>query len=169
MDKVLRLVDRVSAWSGGIAAYVFPTMVLVTVYEVIFRYVFKRPTAWAFEMSLFICGGTSLIGGAYCLLHKAHIRIDVIWNRFSSRWKAILDLVTFTPFFLFILVLVLWGWEAAWTALQPPQEISLTPWAPVMWPIKITIPIGAFLILLQAIAKFIRDLRTAATGKDEVQ
>jgi len=140
-------------------------LIYVIVHEVVSRYIFNRPPAWAFELSLFLGNSFCIIGGAYCLLHAQHVRIDVLWGRFSKRGKAILDLVTFVLFFLFVVALLWFGWQRAWFALQWPWEVSMTPWAPILWPFRISVPIGALLLLLQGIAKFIRDFGIATTGR----
>jgi TRAP-type mannitol/chloroaromatic compound transport system permease small subunit len=43
-------------------------------------------------------------------------------------------------------------------------ETASTPFAPLLWPIKMTIPLGALLILLQGLAKFLRDLKLVISG-----
>jgi TRAP-type mannitol/chloroaromatic compound transport system permease small subunit len=46
------------------------------------------------------------------------------------------------------------------------REVSHSVWEPPIWPIKLCIPLGAFLILLQGLVKTIGDIFTAATGRE---
>ena len=104
-------------------------------------------------------------GGGYTLLYKDHVNINVIYNRFSPRGKAILDLLTFVIFFLYCYSLLVEGWKFAWDALKIGRH-SGTDWNPPLSPVLMTLPIAAFLMLVQGVAKFIRDLLIIWAGKE---
>lgn len=157
--------SNISEWSGrgvGIALFL---LVGVLTYEVITRYVFNNPTIWAHQLSLFLFGTIGMIGGAYVLLHKAHVNLDIIYSRVSRRKQAILDLIT-APLFFFIIILMMWvGGSFAlrsWAILEP----SSTVWAPPIYPFKTIIPVAAFLLLLQGVAKLIRDHYFITHGRE---
>lgn len=160
-----RFVSNISEWSGrgvGIALFL---VVGVLTYEVITRYVFNSPTIWAQQLSLFLFGTIGMIGGAYVLLHKAHVNLDILYSRVSRRKQAILDLIT-APLFFFIIILMIWAGGSfalrSWAILEP----SSTVWAPPIYPFKTIIPVAAFLLLLQGIAKLIRDHYFITHGRE---
>jgi len=163
MDKFLHAIEWFTDRSGEVFAWLMPPLVLVVVLQVISRYVFNAPFSWTFEMTNFLWASMTCLGAAYCILYDVHVRIDVLFGRFSGRGKAIADLVTFVFFVAFAMALLLKGIPFTAKALRLPWETSITNWAPILWPIKITIPLGAFLMLLQGVAKFIRDFRIATT------
>lgn len=160
-----RFVSNISEWSGRGVSIVLFLLVGVLTYEVITRYVFNSPTIWAHQLSLFLFGTIGMIGGAYVLLHKAHVNLDILYSRLSRRKQAILDLIT-APLFFFIIILMIWAGGSfalrSWTILEP----SSTVWAPPIYPFKTIIPLGAFLLLLQGVAKFIRDHYFITHGKE---
>jgi len=160
-----RIIDTISEWTGrGLSLLLIP-MCLLLVYEVIMRYGFNRPTFFAHETSLFLYGGTGMLAGAYVVLHNAHIRMDAVYGRLSPRSKAILDLIT-VPIFFYLCALVLWqGWEMAYRSLIV-LEHTMTPWAPPLYPLKMAVPVAAFLVILQGLAKFIRDFFLAVRGRE---
>lgn len=89
--------------------------------------------------------------------------MDIFYNRFPPRMKAIVDVVT-TVFFFVVCGSLLWkGGVMGWTSLML-LERSTSVWHPPLYPLKLTMPIAAFLILLQGLAKFIRDLNAAIIG-----
>jgi TRAP-type mannitol/chloroaromatic compound transport system permease small subunit len=136
----------------------------VIVWEITMRYIFNRPTIWAHELSIMVFGVLTIMGGAYTLRYRAHVNMDLFYMRFSARGKAILDMLTF-PFFLVFVLIILWfGWEFALRSVQN-LEISQSNWAPPLWPVKLAIPLGALLLLLQGISNFLSDLHTVITGK----
>ncbi len=163
--RFLRVIDHISNWSGKIGSFLILFMIAIVVYEVVLRYVFDSPTLWAHETAQFIFGAMTILGGAYALFHGAHVKMDVLYSRFSPRTKAILDLITAFLFFIFCAVLLWTGGEEAWESIAL-LERSNSQWRPPIYPIKVVVPVAAFLILLQGLAKFIRDLITTATGKE---
>jgi len=165
LDPFLRLVDRLNEWVGRIISWWMIPLIFVMTFEVFMRYVWKDPTEWGTELITYIFAGYILLGGGYTLLYKDHVNINVIYNRFSPRWKAVLDLVTFLVFFLYCWVLFIESWKFAWDAVKIGRH-SGTDWNPPLYPILLTLPIAAFLMLIQGVAKFIRDLATALTGKE---
>jgi len=165
IERWLGLIDNLNEWVGRI---VFPLILFVMgviVLEVVLRYFFRNPTIWAHETSFMIFGAYWMLGGGYALRHRALVNMDVVYKRFSPRGRAILDLVSSPLFFLFCGLLLWYGWQMFSKSLQV-HEFSESYWAPPVYPLKLTIPIGAFLILLQGAVHFIRDLIIAITGRE---
>jgi TRAP-type mannitol/chloroaromatic compound transport system permease small subunit len=131
---------------------------------VVMRYFFNSPTVWAYELSGWLLGPLWLLGGAYVLLHDEHVRLDILYKRFTPRKRAIIDLVTFTLFLFYCSLILIYGWDYFLYSFAK-NEHSLTVWGPPIWPLKLMIPVGAAFILLQGIAKYIRDFHMAVTGR----
>ncbi len=81
----------------------------------------------------------------------------MVYNRFGPRGKAIVDMFTFIFFFIFCYVLI---WKSWPTALESflTMERSASAFAPILFPFRMVIPVGVGLLLLQGIAKFMRDI-----------
>jgi TRAP-type mannitol/chloroaromatic compound transport system permease small subunit len=104
-----------------------------------------------------------MLGAAYAFYHGMHVRTDVLVRYLSPRKQAALDTII-SLFFFFMVVLLLWkGGEMAWSSVER-LETAKTVFRSPIWPVKLTIPIGAFLLLLQGAAKFIRDIYHTVTG-----
>ncbi len=166
--KCLHIVDVVSEWSGRVICYLIFFLALIVGYEVIARYVFKSPTLWVHELSNMFFGTFILIGGAYTALKGGHVSMDVVYGSFSPRVRALLDVITFFVALAFVGVLVWKGWESAWRSIKMLEEAS-TQWGPPLYPFRTVLPVGAFLLLLQLIVKFVRDLIILITGKEPTQ
>lgn len=154
---MLTFVDRINEYAGRIVAFLILGHVCVIVWGVVLRYVFDSPQIWVDEMGLFLFGGYVILGGGYTFLHGEHVNTDILYRRFSQRGKAILDLVTFPLFFSFCAILFWKGMKMAIGAVIIAEK-SWSVWGPPVWPIKIAVPVGAFLILLQGVSKLIRDI-----------
>ncbi len=165
LNPFLQFIDRTNEWVGRIISWGMIPMIFIMTFEVFMRYIWQQPTEWGAELVTFIYAGYILLGGGYALLYKDHVIINVIYNRFSPRGRAFLDILTFTVFFLYCWVLFFESWIFAWDAVKIGRH-SGTDWNPPLYPILLTLPIGALLMLIQGVAKFIRDLATVITGKE---
>jgi len=161
----VRYIESMNTWLGKILSFCIFLLIGILVIEGISRYVFNAPTPWSIELSQFTLGTYFLIGGGYALLRGAHVKMDVLSSRWSPKTKAIVDLATFSLLAVYLIVVILGGINNAAYALRFDQH-SGTLWGPPLAPIKIIITVGAGLLLLQAVAFFIRDLSIVFKGKD---
>jgi TRAP-type mannitol/chloroaromatic compound transport system permease small subunit len=90
--------------------------------------------------------------------------VDVVYKRFSPKVRAAMDLISALFFFLFGAAMLWKGFEFAWSSLVTGETYGQL-WNPIIYPFKMMIPLGAFLILLQGIAKFIRDFQLLTKKK----
>jgi TRAP-type mannitol/chloroaromatic compound transport system permease small subunit len=161
----LKLIDSASEVTGRIISWLVIVLTLVLGYEIAARYLFGAPTKWAFDLSYMIGGTFFLMGEAYTLKHRQHVRIDIFYSRFSPRIRAGIDVV-----FFLLLFFPLWGgilyalfpyvafsWEMGEKSMQGY-------WQPVLYPFKTVMPIGVGLLLLQGIAEFWRSLAILIKG-----
>ena len=164
LRTLLRTIDATSDWSGKLVSFLIYAGVVVLVYEVVLRYLFNAPTIWAHGITQRLFAAYYILLGAYALRQGAHVNIDVIYKRFSIRIRAILDLATATLFFLFCGVLLWKGLDFAMTSVGMQERCNTVFNAPV-YPVKVMLPVGALLIILQGLADFTRNLITAVTGR----
>ncbi len=168
MRRILAGIDWISEWSGRLISVLILIIMVVLLYEVAMRFLFNAPTIWAHELSLHLFGFFSVLAGAYVHLHHQHVKIDIIYSRFSPRSRAIIDSFTYLLFFLFVGVLLRYGWMMGMRSLALGQIVSPSPWGSPLWPVRLAVPVAAFLLLLQGLAHFIRVLKFAVTGKELV-
>ena len=149
---------------GKIVCLMILPMVFILIWEVLMRYGFDAPTFWAHETSQYFFGAHFILGGAYALRWGTHVNVEIFYSRFSPRVSAIVDLFTWVLFYLFCGFLLWRGWEAAWLSVSR-WEHTYSYWSPPLWPLRLTIPLAATLILLQGITKTVNDVYTAITGR----
>jgi TRAP-type mannitol/chloroaromatic compound transport system permease small subunit len=157
MRMFIRIVDKTNEWVGKLISFLMIPLVLITVYEVFMRYVVKRPTIWAWDLNIQVFAAIVMLGGGYTLLQKGHVVVDVFVMTMNPRKRAFLDLLTSFFFFVGILVLLLGGWEMAWMSLKA-HETMPTVWAPPYYIMKFMVPVGAFLVLIQGVSEFMKNL-----------
>jgi len=98
-----------------------------------------------------------MLSGAYAYREDQHVRVDVLYTKLSTRGKAIADIISSVFFFIFTITLLWTGWRFAADAVAN-SETSFTEWGIQYWPVKLTMPLGAALIILQGVSKLIKDI-----------
>jgi TRAP-type mannitol/chloroaromatic compound transport system permease small subunit len=163
----LKYIDRISEWTGIASAWIIIPLTLVVIYEVVMRHFFNLPTGWGYDTCWMLFGVQFMIGGAYTLLHKGHVRIDIVYNVLSPRGKLIFDAVVYAVFFLFVMVLFTWaGVKFAAEAWIAGEKLSTTNWFFPSGPIKTVIPVAFFLLSLQSLVELIRNLSILMKEKE---
>lgn len=84
-----RIVDRL----GYVFAFGIVMAALILLTEVFLRYVFNRPTIWAHETTVFLCGAAFIFGGLYCTCRNSHIRVVLLYDHFPPRLRRIADIL----------------------------------------------------------------------------
>lgn len=161
------IISKANEFIGHAVSYMVILIVGVLLYEIVARYVFNSPTIWAHETSTMIYGAYIVLLGGYLQQHDGHVNVDMLYLKFKPRTRGIIDLFTWTLFFIFCWQIFTKGMELAWESFVI-RETDSTVFAPPLYPIKMMIPLGALLLLLQGLVKYIRALNMAITGKEDV-
>ncbi|MGE0500728.1 MAG: TRAP transporter small permease subunit [Rhizobiaceae bacterium] len=140
--------------------YLLFVMGAILLYSTMSRVFFGVPINWVLEMSQFMLSAYYLLGGAYVLQLGGHVRMDLFYDRLSARKRAVTDAFTIL-FVIFYLVILLGGGISSTRYAITYGQVNYSAWSPVLWPIKSIMTFGVFLMLLQCIATFFRDLAIA--------
>ena len=159
-ETFCRWVDTINEKVGRAVSMLLIPLVIIVMLEVVLRYFFNRPTIWAWDVNIQLAGTLILLAGGYTLLYKRHVVIDVVVHRFSPRTRAIIDLITSPVFFIGYGVLLWIAMDEARDSVQI-RELFSSVWSPPMYYFKVVMAVGFFLLLIQGVAKFIRDLSIA--------
>ena len=155
ISRILNFIDGVNRVIGKTVGFLVPILACVILFEVSMRYFFKMSQSWTFEMSQFLFGILFILGGGYTLLNKEHVNVDVIYHKLSLKNKTIVEIITSIFIFIYLGVLIWKGWNFAWRSFEIGER-TVSGWAPYIWPIKMLIPIGAVLVLFQALSNIIK-------------
>ncbi len=152
---VFNLIDTFTQKTSKPAGLLIFFMMVVTVTEVVARYVFNHPTTWVWPINKQLFGLFILFAGLYTTYKGGHIRIEILYDHFPPKIKSIARLIALAGLICFMGVLV---WQSAWMGLNAlkVKELSAGAFRMPLYPLKLLIPAFAFLILLQGIAVFIR-------------
>ncbi len=182
----VRWVDRFNRRIGRIIMYGIFVMMAVLLWSSISK-TFFLPSRWTLEVAQFMLVAYYMLGGPYSIQLGANVRMDLFYGNWKPRTRAWVDFFTiwflvfylvvlfrgavsstayalghfgdepFTFFRDFLAALVTGGWEAAKDQLGFIER-SPTAWRPYLWPVKVIATAGIFLMLLQAISEWLKDI-----------
>ncbi len=167
LRRLVRTIDTVSEVTAQVIIWLVMALTIVISYEIFSRYVLNAPTKWAFDISYMIGGTFFLMGEAWTLKRKHHVRIDIFYRRFSSKTRAVIDTLLYLGLFfplwggiLYALIpYVQFSWEIGERSIQGY-------WQPVMYPFKTVMPVAVFLLLLQGLAEVLRNIVIICGGEE---
>jgi TRAP-type mannitol/chloroaromatic compound transport system permease small subunit len=164
--RIARALDPIAIWSGRLTAWLVVPMVLGLSYEVVSRYVFNAPTLWAYDMTFMLYGSFFMLGAAYTLQRKGHIRTDSLYGNWSPRTQGWVDVICYLAMFIpFVMVFLYTGWGYFWKAFTTGEKFVSSPWMPITWPFKLVMPLTGLLLLIQGISEFLKSLHAALHGR----
>lgn len=165
LARLIGFIDQISIVSGKIIGWMILPMAFSLVYEVVVRYVFNAPTIWASDISQILYGMFFMLGSAYALQRQQHIRTDFLYGKWSIRTRGLVDSVCYIGLYFPALIFFLWvGSEFAYRSVLFNEKIVTSPWMPIIWPLKLAIPVSTVLLLIQGVSELAKCLFAAKTG-----
>jgi TRAP-type mannitol/chloroaromatic compound transport system permease small subunit len=166
LKNLLKTIDTASAYAGSIAKWCAWILVLAGAYDTIARHFFNAPTVWAYDVLCMAGGVLYALGWSYDHLHDSHIRVDLIYRKLSPRNKALMDVIS-AAFLFFPLMVVFLISSVSWAirAWRINETMTSTFWYPPAAPYRTVFAVGIILLMLQGIAKFIRDFYFLIRGE----
>jgi TRAP-type mannitol/chloroaromatic compound transport system permease small subunit len=166
MQRLIFAIDQLNKTVGHAFAWCIVILAFGTCYEVFVRYALGDPTSWAFDMSYLMYGAVFFMAGAYTLSRGGHVRADMFYRLWSDRTQATVELVLYVFFFFpGILALVVAGWGYGTESLRLREVSVNSPAGVPIWPLKMMIPVGAGLMVLQGFAELMRCVQCLRDGK----
>lgn len=149
IDAFTDLVGRITSWLAlGIA--------LVMGANVLLRYAFSYGFIWAQELEWHIFVPICLFGMSYALLHKEHVRVDVVFQYFSERNKHVVDIVSAFISIAFCLIVIWLSIPYVYQSWSIGEGTANPGGIEYRYIIKSLIPIGFAIMFLQSLSEAIK-------------
>lgn len=152
----VRVVDATNRVVGLFAMYLVFLMMGVLVYSTVMKN-FSIPPLWTLEMAQFIMVAYYLLGGGLSLQMGSHVRMDLVYDRWTPRGRAIADAITVLLLIFYLIMLIYGGYSSSIYAIEYGER-SYSSWRPYMAPVKIVMTIGIIAMLFQAVAELFKDI-----------
>ena len=186
VKRYIAFVDGMNYRIGRVVMYGIFVMMAILLWSSISK-TFFDPALWTLEMAQFAMVAYYVLGGPYSIQLGSNVRMDLFYGGWSVKTKAWVDAFT-VFFLMFYLGVLLYGalgslaYALGYFGMQPLEyfaeffgalftggfeaageklgylERSSTAWRPFLWPVKLVLAFGIFLMLLQAISEFFKDV-----------
>lgn len=154
--KLSQGIDALNERIGRLVIWLVLIATLISAGNAVVRYGLNTSSNAWLEIQWYLFGLIFLLGAGYTLKHNGHVRIDVLYGRFSSRAKAWVDLLGGLLFLLPMSGIIAWlGWDF-FLASYAVDETSPDAGGLLRWPIKLAVPLGFALLWLQGVSEVIK-------------
>lgn len=165
MSKIIYAIEGLNVWVGRAFGWCILLLTFSVSYEVFVRYVLNAPTVWAFDMMVQMYGALFLMAGPYALAQDAHVRGDVLYRLFPTRWQARIDFLLYLLFFFPGMLALFWyGMEIASDSWRYKEVSWNSPARIQVYFFKTLIPVAGGLLILQGLAELLRCWKAMKTG-----
>ena len=147
--------NRFFAVSG---AWALSLLVAAMVFEVVSRYFLGAPTKWAYEMSYMLMGTSFMLGIAYCMQMRRHVRVDFFYDRAGPKAKSVIDIAGYCVLIPMVLWLCAGLWDYFYQAYRVNELSGESAWNPIIWPFKFTFVMGFTLLLMQTVVELLKSI-----------
>jgi len=175
----IRVVDALNYRIGRVVMYGIFVMMAVLLWSIASKFG-GAPSLWTLESAQFAMIAYFFLGGPYAIQMGSHVRMDLFYDNWSTRRRALTDAVSVLFLIVFLSVL-LWGglsstaYSLGYFGSDPlafffgllsgaeetgVMERSRTIWRPYLWPIKTVMVVATVLMLLQAFSELFKDILT---------
>ncbi len=166
MSRTIIAIDTFSLWVGRVVSWLTVPLMFAMVYEVVARYAWTAPTAWAYDISRMLYGALFILGAGYALARGVHIRSDFLYRKWSIRNQGRVDTLLYLTCYFPAMIIFLWvssGW--AWVAVERAERGMDTAWMPLLGPVKSCLPIGIAFLIIQGVSELLKSVHAARAGK----
>lgn len=154
--RLSRVIDAINNGVGHLTYWLVLVAVIISSGNATVRYIFNTSSNAWLELQWYLFSAIFLLCSGYTFLKNEHIRIDVIVGRFSKRVHAWIDIfgILFFLFPMAILIMVL-SWPMV-VSSYGIHEMSNNAGGLLRWPVKLLVPVGFALLVLQGVSELIK-------------
>lgn len=154
--RLSALIDALNEQVGRLSYWLILVAVLVSSGNATMRYAFNMSSNAWLEIQWYLFSAVFLFCAGYALLHNQHVRIDVISGRLSKRARAWIDILGTLFFLLPMAIAIMWMSWPVFVQSYQLNEASSNAGGLIVWPARLMLPIGFFLLILQGISELIK-------------
>jgi len=169
LAKTVKVIDGITELTGKLISWFTLFMVLLTFTIVVLRYGFNLGWVAMQESVLYFHGLTFMLGAAYTLKDGGHVRVDIFYQKFSHRGKALVNLLgaifLLLPVCIFIFYISFDYVAIAWKIMEKSPEAG---GLPLVYLSKSFILLFSISLSLQGIAEICRNLSILLSNSSDL-
>ena len=151
-----RAIDAFTERVGRIVYWLILVVVLISAANATVRKAFNYSSNSFLEIQWYLFSVIFLFLAGYTLKNNEHVRIDIITGQFSARVRAGIDIFGTLLFLLPMAILIMWLSWPVFVDAYTRNEVSTNAGGLIIWPARLLVPIGFFLLIVQALSELIK-------------
>ena len=151
-----RAIDKLNAFVGKYSIWLIFAATVISALNAIVRKVFNYSSNGFLEVQWYLFAWSFLIAAGWTLLHREHVRIDVLNSRLPKNVQLWIEILGYVLFLTPVCVIVLWMSTPIVFERIASGEMSPNPGGLIRWPVWAALPIGFVLLLLQGWSELIK-------------
>jgi TRAP-type mannitol/chloroaromatic compound transport system permease small subunit len=160
--SISRAIDKLNEVIAGAVSWALLIAVIICTGNALVRYTFKMSNNSWLEIQWYLFAAVFMLASAHTLKRDEHVRIDVVTSHFSKRTQVWIDLFGYLLFLLPVcLIVIYYGIPFARYSIST-AEMSSSAGGLIVWPVKLLVPFGFLLLLLQAFSEIIKRIEFLA-------
>ena len=153
LHRYIRTIGHLNEGVGRAVSWLTAVLVVLVCGDVIIRYLLKDTAAWIMELEWHLFALVFILGAAYTFKHDKHVRVDLFYDKFNEKDKALVNLIGGVVLLIpWCIMIIIFSWRFAWGSFLIKETSPNPGGLPALYLIKFSITIGMALLLLQAIA-----------------
>lgn len=153
---MIRAIERVVDVVGRATSWLAIAIVVLMATNVVLRYLFSYGSVWAQELEWHLLAPLILFAIAYALQKGEHVRVDVLYARFSPRGKAVVHVVEALLCLAISIIIVLLSFKYVEQSYVIGEQSADPGGLTHRWLLKALIPAGFVLVALQSVAEIVK-------------
>ena len=157
----MKIIDDITRYIAYLTAFILALLVLLVIFDATSRYLFSEGSTALQELEWHFFDVVILMSIAYTLRNNAHVRVDIFYEKFSPKTKALVHILSFVFFVLPLAGLIIYIGVGYVEMSYVQHEASSNPGGlPHRWIVKSLMPLAFVLLFLQAFKELVSDIKT---------
>lgn len=172
MKTLIEALNKIINAVGYFCGVLLLLMIFTVFYNVIMRYWFNDVSIALQEMEWHLFAAMFMFGIGYTLKEDGHVRVDILYEKFSPQTKAWINLFGSLIFALpFSGLIIYFGYSHAFDAYQMGEGSADPGGLPYRWIIRSVIPISTAFVMLSLVQIILLQIQTLTSknSNDEEQ
>ena len=151
-----RIIDHANRRLSTIASWLVLLCCLISAGNALSRYGLNLSSNAWLEIQWYLFAAMFMLGASYTLCKNEHVRVDVFYAHVSTRKQIWIDLIGGLLFLLPAAAILAWlSWPVFYNSWMQ-GEMSSNAGGLIRWPVKLFLPLGFGLLVLQGLSEVIK-------------
>jgi len=156
----MKYIDNIIKYISYLTAFILAMLVLLVVYDASARYLFSDGSTALQELEWHFFDAVILLSISYTLRNNAHVRVDIFYDKFSQKTKALINIISALFFILPLSFLIIYIGLHFVEMSYIQHEASSNPGGlKDRWIVKSLMPLAFILLSLQTFKELVNDFK----------